>query len=101
MARKTWQTNCFCVLKEFCLLVCLFGVLCGIQKLCMFACLFANTQCYLSSYREGKEVLSIPALFFKPKSFHGIILGIETFQTQCHAVNLVEQLYKICSAILK
>lgn len=85
----------------------------------MFACLFVwgplwnpetvRLHAFLPTHRAnvislhtGKEkVLSIPALVFKPKSFHGIILGIETFQTQCHAVNLVEQLYKICSAILK
>lgn len=50
---------------------------------------------------EGKEVLSILAPVFMSESFHGVILGVDTFQTQSHAVNLVEQLYQTCSAIFE
>lgn len=51
--------------------------------------------------QEGKEVFSILALVFMPRSPHGIILGVDTFQSQCHAVNSAEQLCEICSTILE
>lgn len=47
--------------------------------------------------RKGSTFYSSPC--FHAQSFHGIILGVDNFQTQCHAVNLVEQLYKSCSTI--
>lgn len=80
-----------------------FGLIWNPETLCTFAPLCARTlnECYLSSHKEGKETFSILALVFMPKTFHGIILGVDIFQTQCHAVNLVEQLYKTCSAIFE
>lgn len=47
--------------------------------------------------RKGSAFHSSPC--FHAQSFHGIMLGVDTLQTQCHAVSAVEQLCEICSAI--